>query len=167
MAQWIECQPANQRVAGSIPSQGTCPGCGSGPRLGECERQLVEVSLTHQCFSPSLTISPKKISTTLKKKKKGRLIFCLPKFVFLLFPHWENNTSFGLSQGLYSPLQLTFSQDCQIFSFLLSALFSPAPCHQRQGQEPPRLLDPCWSCLKFNSDPDLLLLKLTLVVSKN
>ena len=24
VAQWIECQPANQRVAGSMPSQGTC-----------------------------------------------------------------------------------------------------------------------------------------------
>ena len=32
VAQQIECQPANQRVAGSIPSQGTCPGCGQGPQ---------------------------------------------------------------------------------------------------------------------------------------
>ena len=24
MAQWIECQPVNQRVAGSIPDWGTC-----------------------------------------------------------------------------------------------------------------------------------------------
>ena len=30
MAQWIECQPVNQRVAGSIPRQGTCLGCGPG-----------------------------------------------------------------------------------------------------------------------------------------
>ena len=34
VAQWIECWPANQRVAGSIPSQGTCLGCGPGPQLG-------------------------------------------------------------------------------------------------------------------------------------
>ena len=33
-AQWIECQPANQRVLGLIPSQGTCLGCRPGPRGG-------------------------------------------------------------------------------------------------------------------------------------
>ena len=31
VAQWIDRQPANQRVAGSIPSQSTCLGCGTGP----------------------------------------------------------------------------------------------------------------------------------------
>ena len=31
-AQWIEHQPVNQRVAGSIPSQGTCLGCRPGPQ---------------------------------------------------------------------------------------------------------------------------------------
>ena len=34
VAQWIECQLANQRVAGSIPSQGTCLGCGPGSQMG-------------------------------------------------------------------------------------------------------------------------------------
>ena len=38
MAQWIECQPVNQ-YPGSIPSHGTCLGCGPGPQLGEFERQ--------------------------------------------------------------------------------------------------------------------------------
>ena len=32
VAQWTECQPANQRVTGSIPSWGTCLGCGPGPQ---------------------------------------------------------------------------------------------------------------------------------------
>ena len=32
VAQWIECQPANQRVAISIPSQGTCLGSKPGPQ---------------------------------------------------------------------------------------------------------------------------------------
>ena len=32
VAQWIECQPANQRVAGSIPSWSTCLGCRPGPQ---------------------------------------------------------------------------------------------------------------------------------------
>ena len=31
VAQWIEYWPANQRVTGSIPSQGTFLGCGPGP----------------------------------------------------------------------------------------------------------------------------------------
>ena len=53
----IECWPANQRVAGSIPSQGTRVGCRPGPQLGVCRRQPIDVSLTHQCFSPSLSLS--------------------------------------------------------------------------------------------------------------
>ena len=34
VAQWIEHQPANQRVTSSIPSQGTRLGCGPGPLWG-------------------------------------------------------------------------------------------------------------------------------------
>ena len=38
----------NQRVAGSIPSQGTCLGCGLCPWLGAHERQpRIDVSLPH------------------------------------------------------------------------------------------------------------------------
>ena len=32
VAQWIECQPANQRLTSLIPSQGTFLGCGPGPQ---------------------------------------------------------------------------------------------------------------------------------------
>ena len=32
VAQWIERQTAKQRVAGRIPSQGTCLGCRPGPQ---------------------------------------------------------------------------------------------------------------------------------------
>ena len=46
MAQWIECRPVKQRVAGSIPSQGTCLGCGPGPQYGASESQPhIDVSL--------------------------------------------------------------------------------------------------------------------------
>ena len=46
VAQWIELGPVNQRVAGSIPSQGMCLGCGPGPQLGACEGQPhIDVSL--------------------------------------------------------------------------------------------------------------------------
>ena len=33
VAQWTECWLANQRVTGSIPSQGTCLGYGPGPHI--------------------------------------------------------------------------------------------------------------------------------------
>ena len=36
VAQWIERQPANQKVTDLIPGQGTCQGCGPGPQLGTC-----------------------------------------------------------------------------------------------------------------------------------
>ena len=32
VAHWIEHQPVNQNVSGSIPSQGTCLGCRLGPQ---------------------------------------------------------------------------------------------------------------------------------------
>ena len=55
VAQWTECQPANQRVTSSIPSQGTCLGCRL-PHWGACERQShIDVSL-----SPSLPLSKNK-----------------------------------------------------------------------------------------------------------
>ena len=41
VAQWTERQPANQKVAGSIPSQGTCLDFGPGPQLGGmCEASM-------------------------------------------------------------------------------------------------------------------------------
>ena len=46
-AQWIEHWPVNQRVSGSIPSQGTCLGCGPGyPVWG------LQEATKHWCFSP-------------------------------------------------------------------------------------------------------------------
>ena len=39
VAQQIEHQPHRQGVAGSIPSPGTCLGCGPGPQLEARERQ--------------------------------------------------------------------------------------------------------------------------------
>ena len=46
VAQWTECQPANQRVIGLIPSQGICLGCRPGPQEGALKRQPhIDVSL--------------------------------------------------------------------------------------------------------------------------
>ena len=57
VVQWIERQPMNQKVAGSIPSLGTCLGCRLGPQLGVCKRQPVDVSLAYRCFFPSFSPS--------------------------------------------------------------------------------------------------------------
>ena len=43
----VECRPAKQKVAGSVPSDGTCLCRRPGLWLGVCESQRVEVSLTH------------------------------------------------------------------------------------------------------------------------
>ena len=48
VAQWIEHWNVKQRVASSIPSQGTCLGCGPGPRWGVHEK--------HIDVSPSLSL---------------------------------------------------------------------------------------------------------------
>ena len=70
MAQWIECQPGNQRVAGSIPSQDTCLGCRFSPWSG-C---LLEA--TYRCFSHTsmilspLFLPPSPLSRINKKEKK-------------------------------------------------------------------------------------------------
>ena len=64
-----------------MPSQGTCLGCRPGPWLHACERQPINVSLTHRCFSTCLSASlplllkVKKIKSKKKKKKKSWNIF--------------------------------------------------------------------------------------------
>ena len=71
VAQWTVCRPANQRVAGSIPSQGTCLGCGLGPWRGSRKRQPhIDVSLP-------LFLSP---PLSLKLKKK----FLIKKYISLI-----------------------------------------------------------------------------------
>ena len=73
VAQWIERQPANQRVAGLIPSQGTWDcvdqGCGPGPHLGMCERQA-HSDVSVPLFLPPSPFFKDKINKILKKKKK-------------------------------------------------------------------------------------------------
>ena len=57
VAQWIEHGPANQKVAGLIPSQGTCLGWGPDPWLGACERQPIHVYLLNIDVLLSLVFS--------------------------------------------------------------------------------------------------------------
>ena len=66
VAQWIECQPANQKVADLIPSQGTCLDCRPGPQWGARERQPhIDVSLP---LSPFLPFSKNKFKNIFKKE---------------------------------------------------------------------------------------------------
>ena len=58
VAQWIECWPVSQRVASSIPSQGTCLGCRPGPQDRVHEWQPhIDVSLPLLLPSPPLSKS--------------------------------------------------------------------------------------------------------------
>ena len=54
VTQWIECWPANQGVCGSIPSQGTCLGC--GPGRTSSSRRRVKGILTLMCLSLSFSL---------------------------------------------------------------------------------------------------------------
>ena len=59
VSQWIECQPAQQRVNSSVPSQSTCLGCGPGPQCGAYKRHPnIDVSLP--LFLPPFPLSKNK-----------------------------------------------------------------------------------------------------------
>ena len=67
MAQWIECWAVDQKLASLIPRQATCLGCGPGAQLGCVGRRYVCLSLTHQCFSPTLSLSLSRSLKTINK----------------------------------------------------------------------------------------------------
>ena len=82
--QWTECWPENPQVMGSIPSQGMCLDCGPGPQLETCERQLIDVFVAHQCFSPSLSPSlPLSLKINTYNLKTNTYTH---KFVYILVP---------------------------------------------------------------------------------
>ena len=70
VAQLVECRPANRKVACSIPSQATCLAEDLVPSWGTYERQPI-ISLSHQCFSPSLI--PPFLSLLGKESKQASL----------------------------------------------------------------------------------------------
>ena len=81
VAQGIQCQPANQKVAHSIPGQGTWLGCGQGPQLGACERQPINVSVTHRCFSLSLSLPPPLSLKINKENLEDEIFFFFKKLL--------------------------------------------------------------------------------------
>ena len=64
----VDCQPANQKVASLISSEGTSLGCRPHPQLGACKRQPINASIAYGCFSPSL--SPFHLLSLKINKKK-------------------------------------------------------------------------------------------------
>ena len=56
VAQWIEHQPANQKVAGLSPSQGTCLGCRPGPWWG-CVQEAANLFISCTLMFLSLSFS--------------------------------------------------------------------------------------------------------------
>ena len=81
VAQWTECWPVTQMVAGSIPSQGTCLGCGShngGYMRGN--HTLMFLSLS---FSLSYPLSKNKWTRSFKKRCN---VLIDPSFLDQCFP---------------------------------------------------------------------------------
>ena len=67
VAQRTDCRPVNLRVVGSIPSQGTCLGCGLGPSGGHLtvNHTLIFLSLSFSFLS--LLYKNKELKSFLKK----------------------------------------------------------------------------------------------------
>ena len=65
VALWVGHCPTNRKVAGSIPGQGTCLGCGPGPQLGGVPEAA------DPCFSRILMLLSLslKISKIFKKRE--------------------------------------------------------------------------------------------------
>ena len=53
VAQWIECWPANQRVTGLVPSQGTCLSYEPGPQWG-VHKKKTHIDVSFPVFLPPL-----------------------------------------------------------------------------------------------------------------
>lgn len=68
MAQLVERSPMDQKVNGSLPHHGTCPGWGLTPQL-ECVQKaaMQSYSLTHPCSPLPLLSSLKSIRTYFKQ----------------------------------------------------------------------------------------------------
>nr|KAF6462221.1 hypothetical protein HJG59_011269 [Molossus molossus] len=68
----VEHRPRQQEVTGSIPGQGTCPGCGPEPQWGACRRRPIDI-LSHQCFYLSLPLTSSLSKINKEKNFKNNL----------------------------------------------------------------------------------------------
>ena len=106
------------KVIGSIPGQAHAWIAGLVPSLGACWRQLIDVSLSYKCFSPSLFPSlplstKKKINTPKEKNKtKNKFSHCLSLFSFSASHHLP----FLLSQHRLDFVLITLSRKSNLLS---------------------------------------------------
>ena len=107
MAQWIERRTLKQRVACSIPSQGTCLGCRPGPSRGHMRgnHTLMFLFLSFSLPSPL----SKKINKLFKKIKN---LFCLSGPVLQCCNLCQ--TSYVLERPCLSDLRS--KQQCYVFA---------------------------------------------------
>ena len=125
MAQWIEHQPANWKVTSLIPSQGTCLGCGPGPRLGACWETADRYF--YPCFSPSLLLS----------LKINKIYF------FLRVERYRNfNFHFVASGTVLSFLAI---YNILVFSKKINRYYRNQLPRWLQGSLPPGIHSPLWS----------------------
>ena len=85
VAQWTECRPANGKVTGSTPSQGTCLGCGPGPSWGHWKGNHTLIFLS---LSPSLPLSLKMYivsAETHEERKHEHLYYQYLNLILLNF----------------------------------------------------------------------------------
>ena len=67
VAQWIECWPVNQRVSGSIPSQGTC--------LGIIQRRILKKSKISQWINWVRTSHSSSPPLQISRGPKGHFLY--------------------------------------------------------------------------------------------
>ena len=79
---WVS--SANRMVSSSIPGQDTSLGCGLGPWLGVCERQLIDVSLAHWCFPFLSFSSPSPLSLKKKRNLKKKLLLRYNNWLWMI-----------------------------------------------------------------------------------
>ena len=74
VTQWIECQPANQRVTSSIPTQGTYLGCRTDGQQGHMRGNHTLMFLSLSFFLPS-PLSKNKQIKSFKNAHKFFVVF--------------------------------------------------------------------------------------------
>ena len=93
---WFEHCPMHQKVAGSIPGQGTLPKVvGSISSRGMCRKQWIDVCLSHCCFSFSPFFSLKSINVSSGEDfflKKIYLQVLCSLILILHFSHFNHFT---------------------------------------------------------------------------
>ena len=120
VAQWSECWTVNQRVASSIPSRGTCLGCGLGSWFGVRDRwPHIDISLP---LFPS-PFSSLEINKLKSKKKKGTSLWSCFSLPWLSISQMDTGICFPPLWNAWSYLSPLFSVESSLLINLLFLIF--------------------------------------------